>query len=127
MIDSLLVTLYARNVVLSADFYSALLDRKPVHQSENYAQFDLGMHARLGLWQQSDVVPRYDPSPDNECLCRNEIDFPVETREAVDALFMRWKTHGVPIVEAPTEHEFGYGFLVSDPDGHRLRVLSPPG
>lgn len=127
MIDNLLITLYVRNVASSVDFYSALLDRKPVHQSENYAQFDLGAHARLGLWQQGDVVPRHDPSRDDERVCRNEIDFPVETREAVDALYMRWKTHGVPIVEAPTEQEFGYSLLANDPDGHRLRVLSLPG
>jgi len=40
-------------------------------------------------------------------------------------LFMRCMKHGLVIVQAPTEMDFGYTFVASDPDGYRLRVFSP--
>ena len=42
----------------------------------------------------------------------------------VDRLYAQWKALGIPMILAPTVLEFGYTFVATDPDGHRLRVCA---
>ena len=44
---------------------------------------------------------------------------------AVRACHARWQGLGVPVIQAPTEMDFGLTFTALDPDGHRLRVFAP--
>ena len=46
---------------------------------------------------------------------------------AVDATHADWKERGLPILQSPTEMDFGRTFVAGDPDGHRLRVFFPTG
>jgi len=54
-----------------------------------------------------------------------EIAFSVADRAAVDATHADWKERGLPILQSPTEMDFGRTFVAGDPDGHRLRVFFP--
>jgi catechol 2,3-dioxygenase-like lactoylglutathione lyase family enzyme len=46
----------------------------------------------------------------------------------VDRLFQEWSGRGVSIAEPPAERAWGmYEMRLHDPDGHVLRVSSPPG
>jgi len=118
----ILLALYVSDVAASARFYTDVLTRDPVYLSDNYAQFQLGTESRLGLWRQGDVTP----SPCG-AGCRSEIDFLVADRSEVEAVHARWQALNVAIVQGPAMLDFGFSVLAHDPDGHRLRVLAPPG
>jgi catechol 2,3-dioxygenase-like lactoylglutathione lyase family enzyme len=52
----------------------------------------------------------------------------VHTSTQVDGLFEEWRARGVVIKEPPTLRPWGmYELRLLDPDGHVLRVSSPPG
>ena len=36
-----------------------------------------------------------------------------------------WMRRGINIIQSPTQLDFGFTFTVGDPDGHRVRVMSP--
>ena len=40
----------------------------------------------------------------------------------VDAIWAKWKTQGVEMVDEPAEMPFGRAFLARDPEGHYLTV-----
>lgn len=112
-----LVLLYVQNPVASAAFYSKLLGRPTLQSSENWAMLPLGKELMLGLWSTEDAKP--------QATCTgggSEINFPENSREAVDLCHREWTARGVRIAQEPTEMDFGYTFVGVDPDGHRLRV-----
>ncbi len=52
----------------------------------------------------------------------------IHTSTQVDQLFQEWTDRGVLIAEPPTLRAWGmYEMRLRDPDGHLLRVSSPPG
>jgi hypothetical protein len=49
----------------------------------------------------------------------SEVCFPAMD---VDALFEAWGKKHLMVVQKPTDMDFGRTFVVSDPDGHRIRI-----
>lgn len=116
------ILLYVDSPKASGDFYRALLGREPVEASPTFVMFALAPELMLGLWSRHTVQPALAAGGGG-----GELAFTLEGAKAVDATYASWKALGLPIVQAPTEMEFGRTFVALDPDGHRLRVFSPAG
>ena len=114
------VLLYVENPSASAAFYAKLVGHAPVEASPTFALFALGSGLMLGLWSKHTVEPAAPPS-----FGGSELAFPVADADAVRALHQAWVALGLPIVQAPTDLDFGHTFVALDPDGHRLRVFAP--
>ena len=116
MTDPNFILLYVANPAASAAFYAALLGHAPVESSPTFAMFRLGSGMMLGLWQREGVAPAAT-APGG-----GELAFAVAD---VDAVHADWSARGLPILQPPTDMDFGRTFTAADPDGHRLRVLKP--
>lgn len=99
----------------SVPLYSRLLGREPVESSDTFALFVLPGGLKIGLWIASEIQPAPRPAGGVE------ISFSEPNREAVLATFAEWKQLDVKVVQEPTDLDFGFTFVVEDPDGHRLR------
>ena len=113
--------LYVEDPMKSAEFYEKLLRAKPVEASPGYAMFALTAPTMLGLWKRTDVLPKATAPTGS-----NEVCFQVESNDIVEQFFESAKKIGAPVLQEPTLLDFGYTFVVADPDGHRLRVFSAP-
>jgi predicted lactoylglutathione lyase len=116
------IILYVRDPGASARFYSALLDAAPVESSPTFVMFALQTGVMLGLWIRSGVAPSVDAPAGG-----SELAVSVERPAMVRELLERWRAAGAVITMEPAQLDFGYGFMAQDPDGHRIRVFSPPG
>jgi catechol 2,3-dioxygenase-like lactoylglutathione lyase family enzyme len=114
--------LYVDNPTKSAAFYQQLLGRAPVESSPTFAMFKLEAGVILGLWSRHTVEPAARAGGGGHELCFAQNDKP-----AVDALFKAWGAHGLTVAQAPVEMDFGYTFVMLDPDQHRLRVYASNG
>lgn len=115
--------LYVAAPLTSAEFYQTLLQRPPVETSPGFALFALfalDHGRRLGLWARDAVQPSAVQTGGG---C--ELAFPAPDRATVDTLHADWRARGLPVLQAPTDMDFGYTFTAADPDGHRLRVFHP--
>ena len=74
----------------------------------------------LGLWSRHTVAPAAAAGGGGM-----ELAFTVDAPDAVDATHARWTAQGLPILQPPTDMDFGRTFVAHDPDGHRLRVFAP--
>jgi catechol 2,3-dioxygenase-like lactoylglutathione lyase family enzyme len=110
---------YVSDVAASCDFYTRLLESKPVESSPNFALYALKSGGKLGLWARTDVAPQV-AAPGTG----GELAFLVDNKAKVDALFERWQGEKATIAQSPTDMDFGYTFTALDPDGNRLRVFS---
>ncbi len=119
MIDPKFVLLYVRQPSESAAFYAGLLGHEPVESSPTFAMFALSGGMMLGLWARHTVEPAASGQGGGE------LAFTVADAQAVEATHADWVRRGMPILQAPTQMDFGYTFVAADPDGHRLRVLAP--
>ncbi len=117
-----ITVLYVADLGSSIGFYANLLGRPPIEASPAFAMFSFGNKITLGLWAQENVAP---PAP--AASGGSELTFVVPDAEAVDATHADWVERGVRIVEAPTQREFGYSVVATDPDGHRLRAMCAAG
>ena len=108
MSDTNFVILYVEKPQASAAFYSALLQRPPIESSPTFALFAL------------DVAP-----PAAGRGGASELAFTVADAAAVNQRHVDWSLRGLPILQAPTDMDFGRTFVALDPDGHRLRVFAP--
>lgn len=106
----------------SAAFYREHLGARVLESSPTFAMLLLGDSAKLGLWSRHTA----EPAP-TSAGGGTEIAFAQADRGAVDQLHARWTAAGVPVVQAPVALDFGYTFVATDPDGHRLRVFHPEG
>jgi catechol 2,3-dioxygenase-like lactoylglutathione lyase family enzyme len=122
MTDPNIVILYVADVPASLAFWSALLGRPAVEQTETFALLPLGGGTKLGLWKVGDVEPTATTTGGGTEIC-----FTVGSATEVDATHVDWAARGLAILQAPTEMEFGRTFTAADPDGHRLRVFCPAG
>ena len=120
MSDPNFVILYVDSPAASAAFYGALLGKAPVESSPTFALFALESGVMLGLWSRHTVEPTASAAGGG-----GEIGFSVADRATVDATHADWKKRGLPILQSPTEMDFGRSFVAGDPDGHRLRVFFP--
>ena len=115
MPDPNMTILYVESPPASAAFYGCLLGREPVESSATFAMFACD-GLRLGLWSRHTVEPASTP------VGGHELAFAVPD---ADAVHEAWARLGVPILQLPTDMDFGRTFVAVDPDGHRLRVFTP--
>ena len=111
------VLLYVADPLLSAEFYSGLLAKKPVELSPGFAMFVLENGLKLGLWKRQEVEPAPEGTPGAV-----ELVFAEESDRHVDDRFAEWTGKGLVISQRPVRLDFGYTFVALDPDNHRLRV-----
>ena len=114
------VILYVDNPPKSAAFYQDLLGRAPVETSPTFALFVLDAGFKLGLWSWHTVEPVARVTGGGNELC-----IAVDGNQRVDELFADWGARKLTVAQAPEEMDFGYTFVVLDPDQHRLRVFAP--
>lgn len=119
MSDTNYVLFYVEKPQASAAFYSALLQREPVENSPTFALFVLDSGLKLGLWSRHTVEPAAAGRGG-----ASELAFAVADPDVVDQRHREWSLRGLPILQAPTDADFGRTFVALDPDGHRLRVFS---
>lgn len=74
---------------------------------------------KLGLWRSSEVQPTPKPAGGVE------LSFAEPSREAVLRTYEAWTGLGLNVLQEPTDMDFGFTFVVEDPDGHRLRPFMP--
>lgn len=103
----------------SAAFYTALLGVEPVENSPGFVLYVLPNGIKLGLWIASEINPA--PLPAGGV----EITFSEASETDVRATHAQWQGKAT-ILQPPTSMDFGFTFVATDPDGHRLRVFSPP-
>ncbi|MBN7807144.1 VOC family protein [Agrobacterium rosae] len=111
--------LFVDNPVKSTEFYRDLFGIAPVEASETFALFILQSGLKFGLWSRHTAEPAVTVTGGGA-----EIVFQVEQDSDVDASHRDWKAKGLTILQEPTAMDFGYTFLATDLDGHRLRVYS---
>ncbi|HZY67698.1 MAG TPA: VOC family protein [Devosia sp.] len=117
------VLLYVADTRRSADFYKRLLGCAPVAEpasGKDFTMFSLPGGWTLGLWNRNEVEPRAT-LPGGA-----ELSFTEATGEIVRERFAEWRAAGIRMLQPVTETDFGITFTAADPDGHRLRVFSPP-
>ena len=114
------VILYVDNPISSAAFYARLLDRPALETSPTFAMFSLHNGVMLGLWSRHTVQPGASANAGAA-----EIAFIADSKEALQNLHTDWKAKGLPMLQPPTQMDFGFTFTAADPDGHRLRVFVP--
>jgi predicted enzyme related to lactoylglutathione lyase len=113
--------LYVESPEASARLYAGLLDLQPLQSSPTFVLFALSDGRMLGLWERASVKPAL---PTGAVGVGGEIGFRLESRAAVDAVHADWRARGLPVIQAPAQVDFGYTFVATDPDGHRLRVFA---
>lgn len=119
MSDPTFVLLYVADPLASAAFYARLLGKPAVEASPGFALFALESGVMLGLWAAAGVQPAAT-APGGA-----ELAFTVADAAAVDERCQAWRALGLPILQPPTQMDFGTTFTAQDPDGHRLRVFAP--
>lgn len=113
------VILYVKDVDASTEFYKQILGADPVETFEGFAISMLGETMTLGLQAAEWIEPKAEAHVGGSELSLSDVD-----RETVDCLYNKWTTKGIAMVLEPTELDFGYTFVATDPDGHRLRVCA---
>ena len=113
------VLLYVDSPSASAAFYADLLDAQPIEASPTFAMFKLDSGVMLGLWSRHTVEPTATP------VGGSELAFAVDSDATVRSTHEAWRAKGLQIVQAPTAMDFGFTFVATDLDGHRLRVFAP--
>lgn len=108
--------LYVDSSEKSVVFYRRLLGREPVEFSPTFALFVLSNGFKLAMWSKHTVEPAATAAGGG-----GEIGFLCEQPQQVDALCQQWRELGVEIIQQPVSLDFGYTFVATDPDGHRLR------
>jgi catechol 2,3-dioxygenase-like lactoylglutathione lyase family enzyme len=114
------ILLYVKDPAKSAAFYTDLLGRPPVENSPTFALFALPSGLKIGLWSK----PNVDPLATAEAGS-TELAFSVESQSDVEEVYRKWEGRGFLILQKPVQLDFGYTFVATDPDGHRLRVFAP--
>jgi catechol 2,3-dioxygenase-like lactoylglutathione lyase family enzyme len=107
--------LAVRDPLKSAELYTQLLGREPVEKAPTFVLYVLPTGLKIGLWLADEVEPKPNAAGGIE------ISFSEESKDAVRATFDEWSKLGLKVVQAPTEMDFGFTFVVEDFDGHRLR------
>jgi len=108
--------IYVSDILQSTHFYEKLLDSKPVFTSEHYVAFSAGGEAFFSLWSRG-------TKPDKDMPRFSEIGIMLHSDNDVDKLYQKWRHDtDIHITQEPKKEVFGLTFLVSDPDGHIIRV-----
>ena len=111
--------LAVRSPLDSAKLYTRLFGREPVETSPTFVLYGLDGGLKIGLWFADEI----DPKP--KAAGGIEISFSEPSRDAVSATYKEWQQLGLKVIQEPTDMDFGFTFVVEDPDGHRLRPFVP--
>lgn len=114
------ILLYVSNPQQSTTFYQTLLGCEPIESSATFAMFALNSGVMLGLWSRETVLPAASGQSGN-----SEIAMTVGNKESVLAMYQLWTERGITIIQEPTAMDFGFTFVATDADGHRIRVFAP--
>lgn len=112
--------LYVSDVEKSLAFYTDLFGQEPRIATPGFGLIAFENSQVWALWQLEHVLPSATAAAGGA-----EYAIPVASREALEALLTTWTTAGVPVIQQPTEMDFGYCIVGLDPDGHRLRAFVP--
>jgi catechol 2,3-dioxygenase-like lactoylglutathione lyase family enzyme len=99
----------------SAKLYDQLFGQKPVEDSPTFVLYVMPNGFKLGLWSAADVRPAAKPPGGVE------LSFTLPDEASVRKTYAAWTALGLEVVQEPTRMDFGFTFVVADPDGHRLR------
>lgn len=99
----------------SAEIYDRLLGVKPVENAATFVLYVLPTGLKVGLWAAADMQPVPRPAGGVE------LSFSLPDENAVRETYAAWTKLGLEVVQEPTRMDFGFTFVVADPDGHRLR------
>lgn len=117
MTTSVVSIVYVNDAPAAAHFYGDLLGLSPSFETPGYITFDLGPGADLALWSgQFEDLTADVPRTGEICLVSNY------GPDEINAIFERWQSKGVTILQEPHDAGFGLTFLAADPDGNRIRV-----
>lgn len=111
--------LFVDNPPASATFYSDLLGVEAVESSPTFALFVLSSGLKLGLWSRHTAQPAVTAPSGSMEIC-----YRLEKIADVDSTYSDWAKKGLRVLQTPVELDFGYTFVATDPDGHRLRVYA---
>jgi len=111
--------LFVDNPLASADFYQSLFGAEPVERSPTFALFVLSTGMKLGLWSRHTAEPAVTAGSGASEICIKH-----DHAAGVDKTYAEWTARGLRVLQTPVEMDFGYTFVVADPDGHRLRVYA---
>ncbi|CAN7549063.1 VOC family protein [Phyllobacterium sp. LjRoot231] len=120
MLNPDFMLIYVDDPQRSRAFYAGLLGREPVEESPTFALFVMESGLKLGMWIRQQVEPAAIGAPGS-----SELVFAVGDLATLEATYNDWLARDIPIVQKPTEMDFGRTFVALDPDGHRLRVFVP--
>ena len=101
----------------SKQFYSNLLGLEPVQNSPTFVLYVLPNGVKLGLWIKYEIEPK--PLP----VGGVEVTFSEDDDAAVRATYADWSGKA-KVLQEPVAMDFGFTFVVEDPDGHRIRVFA---
>lgn len=118
------VLLYVQDAIKSAEFYTKLLGKPIVEQSDGFAMMPIVENVMLGLWALPTVVPPA-LNDGSQKGGSSEIAFNVDDDDTLEKTHKDWAASGVVILQEPMDMPFGRTFVAADPDGHRIRVASP--
>ena len=113
------IILYVSDVEVSTTFYREILGHGPIKTYPGFSVFALSDDVTLGLQAADEIEPAAEPYVGGTELSLSNVK-----HADVDRLHAQWKALGIPMVLEPTVLEFGYTFVATDPDGHRLRVCA---
>lgn len=99
----------------SRELYDELLGIKPIEAAETFVLYVFSTGLKLGLWKASTMEPK--PAPAGGV----EIALALDSRDSVLRTYSAWTKLGLRVLQEPTDMDFGFTFVVADPDGHRLR------
>ncbi len=111
---------YVTDIPRARNFYASVLGIEPVEDSPTFCMFVFASGLKLGLWRQDGVVPAPQAAGGG-----GEMAIAVTKAEQVDQWHGQAAAQGIPVLQAPTDMDFGRTFTMADPDGHRIRVFYP--
>lgn len=118
METSVVSIVYVNDAPAAARFYGDLLGLSPSLETSGYVTFRLGSGAELALWSgQFEGLSAEVPRTSEICLA-----IAGGLPDEITAIFRRWRSRGVAILQEPHDAGFGLTFLAADPDGNRIRV-----
>jgi len=118
MTDLNYVLLAVKDPQKSAAIYDHLLGVKRVEDSPTFVLYVLDNGIKVGLWSAREVKPTPRPAGGVE------LSFSLPDEKAVRDTYAAWTKLGLSVVQEPTHLDFGFTFVVADPDGHRLRPFA---
>jgi len=113
------VILYVSDVEASTAFYRRILDHEPIETYPGFSVFKLSDDMTLGLQAADEIEPVAEPYVGGAELSLSNVE-----HADVDRLHAQWEMLSIPMVLEPAVLGFGYTFVATAPDGHRLRVCA---